>query len=61
MQVPVDVTPEVVAALRDRVTVKEARHAIEHTARALLAGELDGRVRPWDLPGSGDDAVVTEG
>ena len=59
MQVPVDVTPEVVAALQNRVTVREARHAIEHTVRALLAGELDGRGQI--LTGSGDDAVVTEG
>jgi len=49
MLLPVDVVPEVVAALQDRVAVREARHAIEHTVRALLAGELDGRVRPWDL------------
>ena len=56
MHVPADVTPEVVTALRDRVTVRAARHAIEHTVRA---GELDGRGQI--LTGSGDDAVVTDG
>jgi hypothetical protein len=50
MLVPVDVKPEVVAALQNRVAVREARHAIEHTVRAMLSGDLDGRVRPWDLP-----------
>jgi hypothetical protein len=47
---PVDVAPEVVAALQDTVAVREVRHAIAHTVRVMLADELDGWVRPWDLP-----------
>lgn len=50
MLVPVDVAPEVVAALQDRIAVREVRHAIAHTVRTMLSDELDGWVRPWDLP-----------
>jgi hypothetical protein len=51
MPMSVDVAPEVVAALQNRVAVRQVRHAIEHAVRAMLAGELAGRVRPWDLSG----------
>jgi hypothetical protein len=70
MQVSVDVTPEVVAALQNRATVREARHTIEHTVRALLGLVITGGERSDGgfeegrgqiLTGSGDDAVVTEG
>jgi len=59
MLLPVDVAPDVVAALQNRVAVREARHAIAHAVRALLSDDLAGR--GLLLTGSDDNAVVTEG
>lgn len=50
MLLPVDIAPEVVAALQDTVAVRAVRHDIAHAVRVMLADELDGWVRPWDLP-----------
>jgi hypothetical protein len=59
MLLPVDVAPDVVAALQNRVAVREARHAIAYAVRALLSDDLAGR--GLLLTVSDDNAVVTEG
>ncbi|WP_319455437.1 MULTISPECIES: hypothetical protein [unclassified Mycobacterium] len=52
---PVHVEPEVVAALEDQ-TPRQLRNGVSHAVTALLADDLDGRVRPWDLAGLRDGA-----
>jgi Arc/MetJ family transcription regulator len=59
MLLSVDVAPDVVAALQNRVAVREARHAVAHAVRALLSDDLAGH--GLLLTGSDDNAVVTEG
>ncbi len=50
MALPVDIAPDVVAALQDRATTRQVRKSVVGAVRALLADDLAGRVRPWDLP-----------
>ena len=50
MAVPVEVAPEVVAALGNR-TKRQVRNAVAHAVALLLDGDLDGHVRPWDVAG----------
>ena len=50
MAVPVEVAPEVVAALGDR-THRQVRNAVARAVALLLDGDLDGHVRPWDVAG----------
>lgn len=50
MAVPVELAPEVIAALGDR-TQRQVRNAVAHAVALLLDGDLDGHVRPWDVAG----------
>jgi len=54
---PVHVEPEVVVALEDQPP-RQLRNAVSHAVTALLADDLDGRVRPWDLAGLRDGARI---
>ena len=50
MAATVELAPEVLAALGAQ-TQRQLRDAVSHAVNALARGELEGRVRPWDLAG----------